>query len=229
MTNLWRWLMGPLFALAACGGGGNAGSAGSIAIQDLGSRDLEAECSRAVRCGSYPDQPTCVAANPSNLAQLIADAQAGKVKYDGTAAADCLSALAAESCTLSGARLFKYPAACRKAFQGTLAPGVPCFINQECVSLSCNLPPTAGGPTCIAGTCDAVVVPSALGEGCTFATQEPPCVDGTECRATAGGTNMTCQPLVALGGACLTQDDCADGRGVTATCQPLSERGPTLQ
>src|SRR5450432_3382932 len=108
---------------------GPAGGSGSIAIQDLGSLDVDAECSRGVRCGFYPDQPTCVAANPSILGQLTADVQAGKVKYDGTAASDCLNALAAKSCTQSGANTFRFPEACRAAFQGTAAAGAPCFIS----------------------------------------------------------------------------------------------------
>jgi hypothetical protein len=224
MENLRRWLVGPLLALAACGGGVGGGG-GGIAIQDLGSRDSEAECSRAVRCGFYPDQPTCVAANPSILGQLMADVQAGKIKYDGTAASDCLNAFATESCTQSGANAFRYPKACDEAFQGTAVAGAPCFISQECVSGSCTLPPSATGTTCIAGTCDAVFVPIAQGGNCTIDGPEFQCVDGTDCRVTAGGTNRTCQRLVALGGACLTEEDCADGAGCFGTCQAYPSEG----
>jgi hypothetical protein len=220
-------------SVANCSGGGTGvgGEGDSIAIQDLGSRDSQAECSRAVRCGVYPDQATCVAANPPLLGQLMADVQAGKVKYDGAAASECLTALAAQSCPLSASPPLKYPEACRKAFQGTAVAGEPCFINQECVSGSCNLPPTADGTTCIAGTCDAVVVPAAQGEICTFATQQPSCVDGTDCRAIAGGTSMTCQPQVALGGACGGPEDCVAGLSClenalgAVTCQALPSEG----
>jgi hypothetical protein len=223
MENLRRWVVGPLLALAACGGG-VGGSGGSIAIQDLGSRDSEAECSRAVRCGFYPDQPTCVAANPSFLGQLMADVQAGKVKYDGIAASDCLDALAAKSCTQSGTNFFRFPEACRAAFQGTAAAGAPCFISQECVSGSCKLPPSASGLTCIAGTCDAVFVPIAQGGNCTIDGPEFQCVDGGYCQVTPG-TNRTCQPLLAVGEACSAPDACVDRAACVGTCQPYPSEG----
>ena len=204
---------------------GHAGGSGSIAIQDLGSRDVDAECSRGVRCGFYPDQPTCVAANPSILGQLMADVQAGKVKYDGAAASDCLNALAAQGCALSATHFFKEPQSCNQAFQGTAAAGAPCFINQECVSGSCTLPPSATGLTCIAGTCDAVFVPIAQGENCTIDGPEFQCVDGAYCQVTAGGTNRTCQPLLAVGEACSAPDACADGAECVGTCQAFPSEG----
>ncbi len=94
----------------------------SISLSDFPAAAVDADCSRAARCGLVPDKASCVAAsNPDigqlpctvsglaatatcvaasnpDIGQLSADVTAGRVRYDGKAAAACLDALRSLSC-----------------------------------------------------------------------------------------------------------------------------------
>jgi hypothetical protein len=73
----------------------------SISLSDFPAAAVDAGCSRAARCGLVPDKASCVAASNPDIGQLSADVTAGRVRYDGKAAAACLDALRSLSCNYS--------------------------------------------------------------------------------------------------------------------------------
>jgi hypothetical protein len=196
----------PLLGLSACG-------SGSIPIGDLGDKLLDESCTRAVRCGEYPDKATCLASNSRivDLGQLEADVSAGKVTYDGSKAADCLSVIFARGCTITEQLAPVSSQACDDTFKGTVATGGTCFSEEECVSQSCDRSNCATALTCCAGTCNPPVTASiASGGNCLPAGSV--CVTGTFCKRDPTGSNATCTPQVARGQPCTTLvDECVVG------------------
>ncbi len=212
-------------ALVACGG------SGSVSLQDVGAQATTALCAYDVRCGLFPDQATCMGSVVSDLGQIMSDVQAGKIMYDGVAASECLNGLSASSCSLSGAKNVDQQA-CKDTFKGTAAAGAPCYTGAECVSQNCDFDTTCVTSTmCCAGTCG--VVPIAAGGACTIAAPGSTCAAGTSCRAGANGAVATCQPLIAVGGACVGSGDCVAGADCTqdtlghGTCQQYPREGQT--
>ena len=114
-----------LLGLSACG-------SDSIPIGDLGAKLLDESCTRAARCGEYPDKATCLASNSRivDLGQLEADVSAGKVTYDGSKAADCLSAIFARGCTITEQLAPVSSQACDDTFKGSVATGGTCFSEE---------------------------------------------------------------------------------------------------
>ena len=220
MTKPRRSAAGALLTLtlAACGGGGG----GTVALPELGARLADAECAYEVRCGFFPDQATCVAATPSNLAQVTADVRTGKTIYDGAAASDCLALIANLSCQASVTSDLESQR-CLDAFKGTVAAGGACFSNEECVSERCSLGACDVGTACCAGACAAAFPPIARGAACQIAQPGSACVKGTSCQIDAAGVSATCQPLVALGAPCSNFGDCVAG----AECQQDGTGGGT--
>ncbi len=187
-----------LFLLACEGNGGN------IPIEDLRSRAIQAICGQQVRCGRFPDQDTCEGVFFTKL-QVFADVQAGKVIYDGRAAADCLGAYESMGCNLTDA-LPDTPQACSNTFKGTVALGGACFVPDECVSESCNLG-ACGGTMCCSGACQAKVP---LGQDCSSNSSE--CVPGAFCLRNATGATATCMARIAAGQPCNGLLDCVAGK-----------------
>jgi hypothetical protein len=224
MTSL-RWVLaGSLVAVATCGGGG------SISLQDLGTQAKAAVCAYEVRCGLFPDQASCVGSVVSNLGQLMADVNAGKIAYDGVAASECLNVLSTASCSLSGSANVDQHA-CKDAFKGTAAGGAPCYTGAECISQQCDVVNCMTSTMCCAGTCSAFVVAIAAGGACSIAAPGSACAAGTSCRAGANGAGATCQALIAVGGACADSSDCVAGAACKqdtpghGTCQPYPREG----
>lgn len=179
-----------LVFVAACGG--------SVDIGDYNDGLVDADCDYLVRCGLFSTSESCkntfgvlLVDNPSIEAAI----DAGKLKYDGEAAADCFDALGSASCTRSANHID----ACDKIFAGTIADGGTCAFDEECVSQSCNVPDCT--MACCTGTCVPERPVPAIGQPCTFE-----CVEGAYC-----GSDSTCQATLPKGAACDDQLACNEG------------------
>jgi hypothetical protein len=217
-----------LFAMAGCD------DDPSIPIGALANKFASAECDVGVRCGSYPDKATCMASLVVDLGQLKADVDAGRVKYDGNAAATCMTAFESTAgpggCSVTNSLSAAQPAACRTIFTGEVAIGGACFASYECQSGSCD---TSGcsGSACCAGSCVASIDPlaAAIGMACS-ALISGSCVDGAFCQTTGtSGSTGTCvaklgagQPCTSTVGQCLPGLICLGG---SAICGKLPAEG----
>jgi len=198
-------LLGTLAILGCgCGGGGGGGGSSPIPLADLPSNLKDISCTRAVACGEFADQATCLASTAIDLGQITASVNAGKTKYDAAAAGKCLGAMRksiASACTLSGRGSTPSDPSCEEMFNGTVADGAPCFASDECISTSCNFASCTGGTMCCAGICDPTVPGKvALGGDCTAPASR--CIDGTYCHATSPGAAGTCAAFLAAGQPC---------------------------
>jgi hypothetical protein len=211
-----------LVAIPAC-------SDASIALSNLPAADLDALCSYMARCGEMPDKTSCEAAVNPDLAQLSAGVQAGRIKYDGKAAAACLDVLKSASCNYSA--LQTEPQACRDTFKGTVASGGVCYTGMDCISGDCGSG-VCSGSGCCPGVCSASTslagqIP--IGGNCSGASAG--CVSGAFC---SYGSTPTCQAKAAIGQVCDTsypQEACAVGAFCLAsgpnagTCGRLAAEG----
>jgi hypothetical protein len=220
----------PVLAVAGCNGGG---SGGGVPIGQLGNKVLDVLCARAARCGEYLDKATCVANNGglSDMGQVESDVASGKVKYDGSQVATCLSVYDTIGCTVTETENLQLPQACQTVFHGTVATGGACYNDEECVSLHCNRGGCGGVTGCCAGTCDPETVTVASGGDCVAA--DTTCADGTYCKLDSTSTSATCTTLVAAGQSCTSLfGQCAAGKacvsqtaGGARTCGVLPAEG----
>lgn len=184
--------------LAACGGRAR------VPLEKFHDRLVESACQASVRCGEYPDDATCIEASDAQLAQIMADVASGKTQYDGAAAVDCLSAVAAAGCNLSdgaGAPL----TVCMQTLKGTVPVAGSCFADTECASQNCNIAVCAG-VACCAGVCEPLIE---AGGDCSGPGAR--CVSTAVCKRAAGAASSTCQPRVVLGQSCASTSDCMAG------------------
>jgi hypothetical protein len=190
----------------------------SIPLSEFDSQGTKTICDREVRCGNYPDEATCESATFTEL-QVQAEAAAGKVKYDGEAAASCLAAYGALGCSASevGAASSSVVETCSHVFTGTIVNGGACLIDQECASQSCNLS-ACDGASCCLGSCQAQI---ALGGDCSSAGAV--CAGGTFCKPGISGGALCAAPI-APGQAC---DDASDLCAPGTFCLATSLGGPT--
>jgi hypothetical protein len=129
------------------GGGGTPISATAF-VQQVGMHD----CDDAFTCmASFPamtgetfaddfgaSQSDCyaMAATYYDPAKVEADVTAGKITFDGQAAADCIAGIAAPTCSTYWTDGPDWPAACDRAMVGTVADGGACDIDFECASIT---------------------------------------------------------------------------------------------
>lgn len=206
----------------------------SISLSDFPAAAVDAGCSRAARCGLVPDKASCVAASNPDIGQLSADVTAGRVRYDGKAAAACLDALRSLSCNYSDQGGQAELQACREVVSGAVAAGGVCYSGEECISGDC------GGELCSgSGCCPGVCSPSAssagpvpIGSDCS--QDIAGCVDGAFCsyssmppicqaKAAAG------QPCDASSGSeeCVAGTYCVASSASTGTCGTPPAEGQT--
>ena len=172
---------------------------GPVAIDDLGSRVVDAVCQQYVRCGVFTNQSFCAATFRIHEQDIVAAVKDGTVKYDGGKAADCLAAFSADTCDPTTHEARVEPQACKDTFKGTVADGGACEVNEQCVSQSCNL--QSCSMACCPGTCAPTpAAPAAIGQPCTGA-----CADGAFCKS------GTCAALLAAGTTCQSDSDCDYG------------------
>ncbi len=222
-TRLFIALLFPL-TMAACGGGA------SIKIDDLDGKVLDAICTQDVACGQFADKASCLAALQVSEAQIVADVKAGKIKYDGSAAADCLDAISGQSCNLTDQLGAGTPQSCLDALKGAVADAGACFTDEECVSANCDTSMCTGGMMCCAGTCAAAPTKIAIGGDCSASGSR--CVDDAFCKQ--NGSAATCTAKVANGQPCTGFSDCVAGSICNldfttgmGTCGSLPARGET--
>lgn len=196
--------------------GGDAGPRGDaevgVPIADLVEEYIVAVCALQVRCGLMPDAAACAATlGRGDLPQVVAFAEAGRVRYDGALLAECLDSLADVACTYT-ALLTAISPSCERFVVGLAADGAACVAGAECASERCVLP-DACTMACCAGTCASA--PAAVGGACIDGTG---CVDGTRC------ADGRCVALLAEGAPCDQQQDaCARG----TFCTPEAGGGAT--
>jgi len=195
--------------LASCRGGDGSSV---IPLAEFTEQAQQAACSRAVRCGWFPDIASCKSSSTWKTGQLVASTHAGRVRYDGKAAVDCLRSTAAFGCNLTDRT--DQPPACAKAFVGIVATGGACFVDDDCASGSCSgraCSPPAG---CCAGTCDAEAPTRApAGGGCY---PRDTCSDGTYCDNSQG----ICVTGIVMGQPCDPTSVRSTGCLPPALCQP---------
>ena len=204
-------------ALAACGDDG-------IPLADYTSVALGARCDYYVRCGSFPDDAACRAYFERDMIDspnIEAAVEAGKTRYDGTAAVTCFASLDQASCdqTTRSARIAD--PACKRIFVGTGAMGDSCGFDTECQSSSCLIPycPDA----CCRGHCGPAHPEAEVGGSCA----QSGCGDDSFC-ATA---DSICKPLLPEGASCTLPSECDYGTSCVMTqangpvCKPLPHVG----
>jgi hypothetical protein len=148
-----------LAALAACSGG--------IAFEDFDDERRRATCDYYVRCGAFGTSGECEmyferfgVDNPS-LQSAIA---AGKVRYDGDAAQDCVDALAGLDCKFAD-QAADALAVCDDVLIGTGKIGAACAFDRECATDRCVVPDCE--EACCQGTCQEPRVRPGVDEPCT--------------------------------------------------------------
>ena len=188
---------------------------------DLPGDLLATVCAAEVECGTYPDAATCTEAlDPRNLAvhssmtveELIANIEAGLIRYDPEAAERCL-ALRRES---FGSCKLLFPEqseelkqVCNSAFAGTVPLERTCSDDEQCAGQNseCNIDETTCDVAtgCCTGRCEPLgpEPPAEIGEECDLPGRFD-CVSGAYCHL---ATN-TCQALIAVGDACSEEFAC---------------------
>ena len=186
---------------------GCGGSGGLIPLSDLTVREIDAYCRYDVKCGLLPDFATCKAlpADTSTTDQLVASVNAGRIQYDGDAAAVWIAAIADRGCDHTDVPGNGGLLAYVNTFKGMVGGGGACFIDQECVSAQCNLSSCLPTELCCSGTCtdgQAISNPVAAGGDCSAATAV--CVDGSYCSyaGTQASSGLICTAGLALGQPC---------------------------
>ena len=218
-----------LVAIPAC-------SDSSIALSDVAAAAADAVCTYQARCGEMPDVASCKAARSSDVEQSMADVNAGRIKYDGKAAATCLDAIRSQSCNYSDQSVESEPQACKDVSRGTVADNGVCYSGSECVSgRGCSGRVCPGSiTTCCPGKCNpgassAAAIP--IGGDCGVSGVA--CVSGAFC---ANGSPSTCTAKAAMGQPCdigYPSDSCVDGAYCvtngpnTGTCGKLPAHGQT--
>ena len=207
------------FVSGACGGR-PIGPPAPIPADGYVQALINHNCARAVACRQMPDMATCLATTSVDLSPLFAAVSAGKITYDGVAAAECFEAasLAPVPCTMPGPGLDD--PSCGQMFIGAQPEGAACSASDECASGNCNTNDLSAcsGTTdmCCAGTCGpgaaAAAPPLPIGSDCSAAGSS--CVAGAFCSASSG----LCVANVAVGEPCDAATEKFCGRGLT--CGP---------
>lgn len=202
----------------------------------------EAYCEWAAGCGGYESFETCQATEffdvwfqadllaagvfnvPSDgfprgaaVTYLLAAHDAGRIEFDGEAAAACLEHVKARGCDRPGTFTPSETeaagiAACAQVFRGTMVRNGPCYLGIECASedgadVVCGHDPTCADACCVGGC--RVLSGAPEGTPCTGQTR---CEEGTYCAFDFDtGMNTVCSKKLAIGAACPFGNECEDG------------------
>lgn len=202
--------------LSACGGGGK-----SIPLGDLGDALEKALCDMAIDCGSITDRAECI--GDLDTRQLEASVKAGKVRYDGVLAAQCLDDFS-RSCSMP----FVDDDSCDAVFKGTLALGAACLSNVECASARCDTSDCDPDAACCRGACIEALPTIPVGGKC--ATVDATCEKGAYCDYVTPSEQSTCKLIERKpeGQACDGARACATGlfcNEETKVCTRFPKRG----
>lgn len=220
--------------LVACGGGDGGGT---TELDNLGMELALASCGRQFDCCTdaeimeqymgitYDGQPItteeqCVALTNalfSGLAvpQYQASLAAGRIEYDGEAAADCIAAIESLTCAqYSAGQLNDSPSGCRPFILPKVADGGGCTQDSECTSRNCvGATVQPNGPS-TDGMCQPM--PTA-GQRC-----DDDCASGLYCGYDLQAGMEICQAMKADGMECDFDDECTSDH-----CDSLSGRCAT--
>ncbi|HEX2571054.1 MAG TPA: Dickkopf N-terminal cysteine-rich domain-containing protein [Polyangia bacterium] len=198
-------------------------------------------CAQAVRCGSIgsSEEASC----RSRLAQSDAlvsipgysyseALQAGRLGFDGVAAAKCLAYYRAPRCSLDAENIDNYNA-CGRLYRPAVRDGGTCKINTECRSNICNAfgPPGCPGVCAATAGCNrlscyedefcgssgACALRGALGEPCDAQLGLDVCQAGLVCQGS------TCSVPAKENDSCTAREQCAAGLFcdlTSNTCKP---------
>lgn len=233
------WLLVALACILSAGCQGRANSNGVLPLADLAEMAEQAVCSQEVRCGLFADVASCKAASVWKMDPLVASINAGRIQYDGKAAAACIEALAALGCNLTDPSDDAAPPVCVSAFRGSVAVGGSCFMDDDCVSGNCGGKACSLPVDCCAGACvaEARVPTIPAGGSCYPPGGSGNCADGTYCdNASAGSTCVTgivlgqpCDPVGVQSAGCQPPGTCRPSNNSTlgGTCMPPPAEGET--
>jgi hypothetical protein len=128
------------------------------ATQFLAAMDQK-ECTEAFSCqSSYPttsgvtfadewgaSEPACESESAmyEMPSQVEAEISAGKIMFDGNAAAACVAGVAFSSCSDFWTNGGTFPAACDSVMVGTIADGGACVFDYDCATATSICDPTA--------------------------------------------------------------------------------------
>jgi hypothetical protein len=196
--------------LVGCGGNG------SIPIDDLGLELSVAACAKQWDCCTDAEimeqymgieidgrpittEQDCVDFTNAlfsglAVAQYKASIEAGRVEYDGEAAADCVAAVDDVSCKDYASDMIDDDSACRPFLIPLVADGGACTQDFECKSDNC-----VDGAGDADGTCQAL---PGEGQPC-----DDNCADGTYCGYE--NSSEVCLALKADGAVCILDRECA--------------------
>ena len=190
-----------------------------LAKEQLASAFVDSLCTYKVACGEFPDSASCHRAYLGVAffveSTRFAAIDAGKIVYDGIAARDCMDAIATTLCDRTSQSARVTAEACDHIVAGTLHVGAPCTLDEECISLTCSIPIMT--MQCSVGQCMGDTAPSRQLIGGSCANKNA-CAAGGYCDI----NSTTCVALVARGGTCTQDFQCAYGNGcVNGACAPL--------
>jgi hypothetical protein len=213
-----------LFSLLPASFGCRDDGSGPIAYDELVEAQAAVICEYFVECGYATSTELCLdgwsrISTPS--VDLDAAVDDGTVRYDAAAAGECLDAIRAASC----ASFFEGfdEESCDRVFEGTIESGNPCWIDEQCISQSCEV--DACAMACCQGTCIAPPPDAGVGEGCFGSGQD--CVDGAYCDFETG----LCAAEKAAGEACPGGYGCEGGLAcISGSCEvPPGEGEPCAE
>ena len=209
---------------------------GSLPLGELREKALDAVCDYTTQCEGFPSVASCKTSTFRTTDQLIAAVNAGRIKYDGKAAAACLDVLRATGCNRTDSPA-EGPLPCAETFKGTLPAGTTCNVNEECVSGICTDIYCTSTSACCTGTCEdspAAVNPVSVGGNCRAANAV--CAQGSYCNqsgttsicAVGPAVGQPCDPAEITTGRCLNHAVCvAPSGGALGTCTPPPAEGQT--
>jgi hypothetical protein len=205
-----------VLVFAACG-------TDPVALDDYPAAVRTAFCGYLAKCGDVESVDTCRKTNIGLDIFLGASELAGinmnKIRFDGASAQTCFDALASRSCDLTSQSNRVAPDACLNIARGTLHDAAACTLDDECISLVCNVP--SCNMACCMGTCAGDVAPvrAKLGQSCATAN----CDDRSFCDQ----VSLTCVALKKTGDPCQGGFECDFGLDCLqqGTCGPLPKLG----
>jgi len=222
--------------LVGCGGDDSGG--GNVAVDNLGTELASVSCSKQFECCSdaeimdlymgitINDHPIATEADCNEFSNALLSGllvpeykeslAAGRIEYDGTAAADCIADIQSLSCDqYNSGDIDSVLPTCRPFVIPKVGDGGACGEDYECTSGFCD-GETEDGP-------DGMCKPKpGAGEACT-----DDCADGLYCGFDTSGGGEMCMPKLANGETCnlddrCMSDYCADG-GMCAEKPPLCQ------
>jgi hypothetical protein len=219
MRSLRTWWLTVLF-LAACGGGSGSKA---VPLDDLDEAVAKAFCDLEIDCGRVTDRAAC--GNDlytDDTPQLVASVRAGKIRYDGAAAADCLADIST-LCT----KPISDDANCDAAFTGLVTVGGACLSDTECASDRCDKASCDATVACCRGVCLEALPTIAVGGTCSGTDAD--CVKGAYCDYVGAPGVSTCKliGMKAEGQPCDGARACAGGLycSDTKVCTRPPKRG----